>query len=271
MGGVGQDSTGRAGVIPVSLEIKQNILGGQSLWILPGADLSNVPSPYRELLRDEHREAFNNTTAFFGNLAETCELDGMKQWLTEIANSGRCVLQVHIADMFGNRQEDVIVRGLLPSRPEEFTDFRIQTFMGGSPRISDPLDSESEMLLRSFGRRDVARLPDPLRMLYELIDGTVESGFGEAGGINSIGELYFDYIASGLPVEEGTPPELLKSPIFYRNPCGDTLVACGGKAYWYLHEICGFREAGELFDVVSGYFHAILNVREWLGNPYASL
>ncbi|MGA2259767.1 MAG: hypothetical protein ABSG53_34250 [Thermoguttaceae bacterium] len=255
----------------MSLEIKQNILGGQSLWISPRADLSDVPSPYRELLRDEHRHAFTNAAAYFGQLAETCELDGMKQWLAEIAKSGRCGLQVHMADMFGSHQEDVLVRGFLPSGPEEFTDFRIQTFMGGSPRISDPLDSESEMLVRSFGQQDVASLPDPLRMMYELIDGTVDSGFGEAGGINSIGDLYYRYVAGGLPIEEGTPPELLESPIFYGNPCGDTLVACGGKAYWYLHEICGFREAGELFAVVSGYFHAILDGREWLGDPYANL
>jgi hypothetical protein len=251
------------------LEVKQNILGGQSLWVSPGANLSNVPSPYRELLRPEHREAFTNTTAYFGHLAELCDLSGMKQWFAEMGKAGRCGLQVHV-DMYGNDQQDVLVRGLLPNR-HSYSDFRIQTFLGGSPRISrlpNVLGMVSDMLQRSSGRRQVSRLPAPLRMVYELIDGTVESGFG---GINSIGDLYLDYIASQIPLEKGTPPDLLNSPIFYGYGSGDTLVACNGKAYWYLHEICGFREAGELFDVVSGYFDAMLEGRDWLSNPYANL
>jgi hypothetical protein len=244
------------------LEVKQNILGGQSLWISPGADLADVPSPYRELIQDEHREAFSNTTAYFKHLAGSCDLDGMKQWLAEIAAVGRCGLQIHRVEMFGSRQEDVLVRVISP-KFRCHSSFRLQTFMGRNPHILGLPNTESEFV-RAFGRQQVSLLPDPLRMMFELIDGTVEMEAWQAGGINSIADLYFGYIESQLPIEEGTSPELLESPIFYTNPCGDTLVACGDKAYWYLHEICGFREAGELSEVVSGYFHEIMRHREWL-------
>ncbi len=169
-------------------------------------------------------------------------------------------------------QDDVVIRGFF-SR-DRYTDFRLQTFLPYIPRPSRqpaPLRLLSEGLRRLCARRDVARLPYPLRILYAAIDGTVDSGYGEDGGFSRLGSLYLDYIRSRIPIAEGTPPDLLECPRFFTSPNGDSLVARGREAYWFLHETNSFKKAGDLSEVVSGYFRAELDGRPWLRDPYVDV
>jgi hypothetical protein len=215
------------------------------LWIPPGADLADVPSPYRELLRDQHREAFSDAAGYFRHLADLCALDGMKQWFAAIAKAGRCGLVVCAEALWRTDRSDILVCGW-PHLPHSF---RLQT---------------------PEGRAHASQLSVPLRLVYEWIDGTVDDNTWSVG-IREVTDLLFDYIGSDLPIEEGTPLELLESPIFYNNGCGDHLVACDRKAWWYLHEIRGFREAGNLDEVISGYFHSQFDHRNWVTEPYSNM
>ena len=45
-------------------------------------------------------------------MASTCLLHGMKHWLAEIANAGRCGLHIYVDAKWRSGREDVMVREL---------------------------------------------------------------------------------------------------------------------------------------------------------------
>ncbi len=226
-------------------ELRSNALGGESLHLPPGANLSTVPSSFLELLTEHHASIYRNPRKYFTWLARRSRIAGMREWLTAMAETNQCALHLHRAQLGPSVQTDVIVRGFLPG-PRRFSDFRLSA---NKPLID---------------------LPATLQDIYELVDGTIEGNAFEAGGFDSLSSLRFD--ASSLPITDShAVPDLDRALWFYTTATGDNLVADGEKTFWFLHDNCRLVEAGNLAGVVDSYFISILTGSKWLSHPFGSL
>ncbi|WP_164103826.1 hypothetical protein [Candidatus Laterigemmans baculatus] len=226
-------------------EVHSNALGGESLYLSPGADLQTVPSSFLKLLTVHHAAIYRYPREYFNWLARRARLSGMKAWLSTMAAADRCGLYLHRAEMGRTLQTDVTVRGFLAG-PRGFSDFRLSSSM--------PL----------------FELPTPLQDVYELIDGTVEGNAFEAGGFERFSSLRFDASSFAI-VNSHLVPDLGRTLCFYSTGNGDHLIAANDKAFWFLHENSSLVEAGNLAEVVDSYFMSLLSGSTWLRDPYGSL
>ena len=229
-------------------EMRSNALGGESLYLPPGADLNTVPTSFLELLTyhltDHHAAVYRNPREYFTWLARRARIAGMKEWFSAMATTNLCGLHLHRAELGPTVQTDLIVRGFLPG-PRGFSDFRLSS------------------------NKPLYDLPTALQDVYELIDGTIEGDAFEAGGFDNLSGLRFD--ASSLPITDSHPIAHVDRALwFYTNSTGDRVIADGQNAFWFLHEDCSFVEAGNLTEVVDSYFISLLTGSEWLPDPYRS-
>lgn len=227
-----------------SYALRSNALGGESLYIHPGADLRTLPSPFLELLTHKHVAIYYHPQEYFAWLARRSRLAGMKDWFSAMAAANQCGLHLHRAEMGPSIQTDVIVRGFLRN-PKSYSDFRLSSDM------------------------PVFNLPTALQDVYEFIDGTIEGDAFEACGFHSLSMLRFD--SSSLPISDSNPNvDLDRAFWLYTTSNGDQLVADGDKAFYFLHEDCNFVEAGNLTAVVDSYFASLLSGAKWIPSPYRS-
>ncbi len=211
-----------ANATAMSLQSFTNSFDGQSLLITPGANLEDVPSPFVELLTDDHRAAFADPADYFGTLASQCTIGSMKTWLRVLAEANTCSVEINTSRW----AMAVIVK---------VAGFQI------SLRI--PVD-----------------LPPPgraLQHLYSLMMGTWHDGFPCAGGLHEP-RTVTDY---GLVIESDIEiPE--DAVAFFATACGDSLIASGNTAYWYSHETFDLHPEGTVIDVLSSYFNHLLQGTE---------
>ena len=224
-----------------SWKILPNGLGGESLYISSGADISGIPSSFQKIITDEHAAILANPSDYLSSLAKRSRLAGMQQWFTTMANANRCGLIIHTAVMpTGNVQTAIAIRGLLPS-PKGYSDFLMASGL--------PVD----------------HFPDALKSVYELIDGTSEAGGFASGGLDY--PHNFDF--SDYPLDDTSHLlNLDNALVFYTTDCGDVLCADGNKVFWFRHEDCRFIQVGDLEEIVASYFTSDLAGSEWVPDPY---
>jgi hypothetical protein len=212
-----------------------NYYGGPSLLIDASDDLAAVPSPFSDLLNNEHRLVLADTHAYFQQLASECAIDTMRTWLLHLADMDRCQVEINI-DRFGTA---VVVKA---------GDFQLS--------LREPVGHSS--------------IGPTLASVYSLISCTWHTGYPFNWGLHEgrrideylMGPCYGEEIVS----EFKFPPECVA---FFSDGGGDSLVEFNDVAFWYSHETNEAVRAGTVHEVLTDYFSRLLSGQlDDFGFPY---
>jgi hypothetical protein len=79
----------------MSLDRSITEFGDEGLRVTHVASLDQVPSPFLDLLTDEHRQAFANPGNYFRRLAAEARVPSMAEWLGYLAGADCCTLEIY--------------------------------------------------------------------------------------------------------------------------------------------------------------------------------
>lgn len=96
IGGYGAFSRLRISNETMAIQKYTNIMEGESLLVTPGSTLDEVPSPFCNLVTEEHRAAFDSPSRYFGGLASQCATKPMRHWLELLARADHCRVEINI-------------------------------------------------------------------------------------------------------------------------------------------------------------------------------
>jgi|SRR5215469_2729762 len=215
----------------MSLQARENAMGGESVYLFTKEELSKVPASHRPLVGPEERAALRDVRGYFGRLAAAARLPALRWWLAMLSRCDDPVLELHTAGLEGVEGEAL---------------FRFYLYNGSSPAVG----------LRSGACPE--ELPPPLDDVYRLIDGTNHFGFGMAGGLGRAGESV-SVAETGVWLSETNAIDPATCQPFYSTRGGDMLCyRLPDQAVWYTGETGMLREAGSLHALVERYFRGLL-------------
>lgn len=223
------------------IEVRPNCLGGESLYISSGATFdensARLLQPFHDVLTHHYLAIFRQPGVYLQWLARRARIEEMKTWLLAMADTAQCELQLHQGTFGTTTQKDIMVRCPLKSHHDGIT-FRLSQ--------NQPLHD----------------LPPPLQDVYELIDGILEIGAFEAGGLARLSALRLD--ASSFPTAPtDSRLDLNKAWWFYQVDNGDRLLALDDEVYRFRHEDGSVRKIGNLHDTIRSYFDSFTTGKRW--------
>lgn len=217
------------------MEIEDNECGGQSVILVAGDDLREVPKSHRPLLTPRIRKAFIDPTGYFRKVADRCRFKQMARWLKALLAENQWGLQLHRG------------YGTYASAGFSWRSEKVRGAMIGLP-----------------AEQDRSGFPAALQEYYSLVNEVDWCGFGCAGGLAGVGDhpplrVYrFDYYGAEVDLEE--------SFIWGQSPCGDMLIYTadgrGGRLNHGSHQI---HLLGTVADTINWVYSELLAKRcpEW--------
>ncbi len=193
--------------------------GGVSYCVSSIADLTALPSEYRELISEIDIAALTDHSGLFGELSDKCRFGPMKSWLRMVAASEGVTVTAYIDEM---NQRVALVN----------------TF--GVSICMTPSAIPKQTSIR-------------LRDVFDIVGSIHHIGYGQPPfleiGVSDVVEVFDDRLLeySSAPASGSYVTE------FYNADCGDRLLAVGNQVFHY-HLSGAICEAGSLDNTLTEYF-----------------
>jgi hypothetical protein len=210
------------------MELRDNAAPGQSVILMEGDRLDDVPASHRQLITPAIVQAFADPPAYFRKIERACPFRSMAKWLKMLLKENRWELGLH--------------RGHVP-------EWKLAGFTWYSNKVTG-----ATITLPTTPPPD--SLPADLRAFYSLVGMVEWCEFAFSGGFYSA-DTYRD-----LPLLPEDNPDMQDGPAtvkaFGSNACGDELVyAADGRAGWREHETGTWHVVGTIKDTINWVFDAL--------------
>jgi hypothetical protein len=211
------------------MEIDENDGGGQSVLLVEGDTLDEVPDSHRDLITPAIQEAFVNPRGHFRKIARKCPFPKMAAWLRALLKENDWELGLHHGD------------------PAEWT------AAGFHWRSSKVFGAE---IAPSAGPTPAA-LPAALQRFYSLVDSIRWLPFGYAGGLSSC--KHHEPVSTFGRSYCGTKKETAKAVVFGWALCGDMLIYTeDDRGGWRSHENSQLHVLGTIEETIEWVFAELL-------------
>ena len=220
------------------MEQEPNQAGGETIWLVPEEELSDVPASHRKLISEEIRLAFAAPKNYFLDLATKVPLPAFQLYVDQLASKGRCALLLATADeMFGGPR--AAFQWWLPSR------------------TPGPMQ-----LLIEPGKSELAPSPAVgFESLYSQVRWIHWAEIGCGGGLFSPDEQPTLQQYGSPRTSKSFPAATTR--VFGSNSCGDMLIYNAKGASGFLsHENGKAYSLGNVTDALNWIFDELRQGRE---------
>jgi hypothetical protein len=211
------------------MEIDDNDGGGQSVLLVEGDTLDEVPDSHRDLITSSIREVFADPPAHFRRIARDCPFPQMAAWLRTVVEENDWHLALHRGD------------------PTEWT---AAGFVWNSSKL------HGAEITPSSGTPP-ATLPETLRRYYSLVDAIRWMSFGYAGGLDGVAEN--EPVSTFGASYIGTELLTSRAFVFGWALCGDMLIYThDNRGGWRSHESGQLHLLGTIEETIEWVFTELL-------------
>ncbi len=210
------------------MRVEENEQGDETVVLTEGDSLAGIPESHANIMHPPIREAFNDPSGYFKNVANQTPFSSFASWLNKLIDDGDWELELNKgcgdSSMAGYYWDCEGVRGAtigLPLAP------------------------------------DLDWYPQSIQQFYEHVDAVLWNGFGCGGHLAGASDhltlscYNMDY--------HGADVELDETFIWGSSPCGDALIyTSDDRGGWLNHESHKIHLLGSIADTINWVFDRLL-------------